>query len=450
MEYSEAITADAAPIGASTASEAAARGLEPRIAEVCGQLNVLSAELSRLVGEAAATGAWQGHGIRSLAQWVQWQTGLTGSNVHQLVALAAARETHPRITECFDDGRLSVDQAAIAVECEPGDDAEFAELATVLTIPQLRSAVRAANPPEPKPKPDDHESVTMGPNRHGMWECTLRLHLDRGAVFEAALAAMRDELFRDGVGDVTWADAAVELANRGLDSTAAARRERFRINVFIDFDPDTGEPTATWSNGARVPDAIRDLLGCDGDVTPITRIGGYPVNVGRTQRIVPDRTRRIVEHRDQKCRVPWCPNSRWLQIHHIIHWTGDHGPTETWNLAALCPRLPPPASPRRVGHHRQRRPPRRTDLHRPPRQHHRPGHPAGQTDRATAPTTPPLPTPRRRTPAERRPPVRPTTPHPPQLGTLTSRLLRRQTCSSRPSSCIRSIVSLREETPSLR
>ncbi len=336
MEHGETATADPASVGCSTATAAAARELEPQIAEVCGQLNVVCAELSRLVGEAAATGAWQGHGIRSLTHWVQWKTGLAGANVRQLVALAAARETHPRIIECFDDGRLSLDQAAIAVECERGDDAEFAELATVLTIPQLRNAVRAANPPEPKPKTDSRESVTMGPNRDGMWECKLRLDLDRGAVFEAALAAMRDELFHEnGGGDVTWADAAVELANRGLDSAAAARRERFRINVFIDFEPD-GQPTATWTNGAKVPDAIRDLLGCDGTVTPITRIGGYPVNVGRTQRIVPDRTRRIVEHRDLKCRVPWCPHSRWLQIHHIIHWTDD-GPTETWNLVALCP-----------------------------------------------------------------------------------------------------------------
>ncbi len=328
-------TASAAATGASADTSAAARDLEPRIAEVCGQLNALCAELVRLVGEAATTGAWQGHGIRSLTQWVQWQTGLAAGNVRQLVALAEARDTHPLITERFAEGLLSLDQAAIAAECEAGDDAEFAELATVLTIPQLRNAVRAANPRDPKPQADQSESVTMGPNRHGMWEGTLRLHPDRGAVFEAALAAMRDELFHEGAVHVTWADAAVELANRGLDSTAAVRRERFRINLFIDFDTD-GQPTATWSNGAKVPDAIRDLLGCDGSVTPITRIGGHPVNVGRTQRIVPDRTRRIVEHRDKKCRVPWCPNSRWLQIHHIIHWTGDDGPTETWNLAALC------------------------------------------------------------------------------------------------------------------
>ena len=334
LEEGRVEASDGAPIGASLATAAAARRLEPRIAEVCGQLNVLFAELVHLVGEVEATGAWHGQGIRSLSQWVQWQTGLAGGNVRELIALAAARDTHPTVTERFDEGRLSLDQAALAVECEPGDDAEFAELATVLTLPQLRNALRAANPPEPKPAAAN-ESVTMGQNRHGQWECKLRLDVDRGAVFEAALAAMRDELFRDGNGDVTWADAAVELANRGLDSAAPARRERFRINLFIDFDTD-GQPTTTWSDGAHVPDTIRDLLGCDATITPITRIGGHPVNVGRAQRIVPDRTRRIVEHRDQKCRVPWCPHKRWLQIHHIIHWTSD-GPTETWNLVALCP-----------------------------------------------------------------------------------------------------------------
>jgi Domain of unknown function (DUF222)/HNH endonuclease len=335
LDETEIDGATVAPVGFSAATATAARRLEPRIAEVCGQLNVLFAELARLVGEVEATGAWHGQGIRSLNHWVQWQTGLAGSNVRELIALAAARATHPKIIERFDDGRLSLDQAARAVECQPGDDTEFAHLATVLTLPQLHNALRAANPPEPKPT-ETNESVTMGPNRHGQWECTLRLDGDRGAVIEAALAAMRDELFRDGTGDVTWADAAVELANRGLDSAATARRERFRINLFIDFNTD-GKPTTTWSDGAKVPDSIRDLLACDATITPITRIGGHPVNVGRAQRIVPDRTRRIVEHRDHKCRVPWCPHKRWLQIHHIIHWTGDDGPTETSNLIALCP-----------------------------------------------------------------------------------------------------------------
>jgi hypothetical protein len=63
---------------------------------------------------------------------------------------------------------------------------------------------------------------------------------------------------------------------------------------------------------------------------------GLPFSVGRTQRIVPERTRRIIERRDQGCRVPGCTNDRFVEIHHIVHWL-EGGPTDTWNLTSLCP-----------------------------------------------------------------------------------------------------------------
>jgi hypothetical protein len=160
------------------------------------------------------------------------------------------------------------------------------------------------------------------------------LHADRGKLVEAALAEARDFLFRCGVENVTWADALVEMARRSLDADGSVgRRERFRINLFI--DPSADLP-ATWSNGVAVPDVIRNLLTCDGTIVPTFVDNGHPIGVGRSLRIVPDRTRRLVEHRDKKCRVPWCHNDRWLEVHHIVHWI-DGGPTETWNLAGLCP-----------------------------------------------------------------------------------------------------------------
>ena len=33
--------------------------------------------------------------------------------------------------------------------------------------------------------------------------------------------------------------------------------------------------------------------------------------------------------------MPWCHNTRRLDLHHIIH-RRDQGPTELWNLCALC------------------------------------------------------------------------------------------------------------------
>ena len=113
----------------------------------------------------------------------------------------------------------------------------------------------------------------------------------------------------------------------------SSRRERFRVNWFID---PTDPIPARFTDGLAVPDWLRDMLLCDGTVSPVFTEDGRPVSVGRTQYQVPDRTRRLVLRRDRKCRVPWCNQTRWLQVHHIIH-DQHHGPTDTWNLAGLCP-----------------------------------------------------------------------------------------------------------------
>ena len=85
-----------------------------------------------------------------------------------------------------------------------------------------------------------------------------------------------------------------------------------------------------------MPHWLRDMLLCDGTVSPVFTESARPVSVGRTQYQVPDRTRRLILQRDRKCRVPWCNQTRWVQVHHIIH-DQHHGPTDTWNLAGLCP-----------------------------------------------------------------------------------------------------------------
>ena len=136
--------------------------------------------------------------------------------------------------------------------------------------------------------------------------------------------------------DVTWVDA--RRATSPNDPSDAehgqSRRERYRVNVFID---PALSAAVTWVNGIAMPDAIARLYTCDGTISPIFVAEGRPVSVGRSQRIVPERTRRIVLHRDKQCRNPLCGATRGLEVHHIVHWT-DGGGTDTWNLIALCRR----------------------------------------------------------------------------------------------------------------
>ena len=140
-------------------------------------------------------------------------------------------------------------------------------------------------------------------------------------------------MFQRGETRVSWSDALVEMANRSLDAAVAPRRDRFRANWFI--DPADPVP-ARWADGLAVPQWLVDLLSCDGTVAPVYTDGARPLSVGTTLQTIPDRTRRHVLFRDGKCRVPWCPQRHWLQVHHIVH-REDKGGHDTWNLAALCP-----------------------------------------------------------------------------------------------------------------
>ncbi len=351
--------------------------LDERIALACGHLNACYADLVELLAEVVATGAWNGFGIRSVEHWIGWRTGLSGSHCRTLSALVAAAETHPRVIEAFAAGELSIDQAGLAIKARPEHDGDIAHHARAMTLSQLRVSVRASIvsgaerdaaterdaepepadtdtepadtesdadsdggepiPPAPAPAsgPGLREYFSLSQDEGGSWRLHGRLDGDHGALLDVALSEARDRLFRDGQRDVTWVDALVDIAERSVDAAPLERRERYRINLFID---PSQSAAVTWINGIAMPDALARLYTCDGVISPVFVNEGRPVSVGRTQRIVPERTRRLVMHRDKQCRNPLCGASRGLEVHHILHWTSDDGPTETWNLIALCRR----------------------------------------------------------------------------------------------------------------
>jgi hypothetical protein len=59
--------------------------------------------------------------------------------------------------------------------------------------------------------------------------------------------------------------------------------------------------------------------------------------VGRKTRTVPAAMRRALQNRDRRCRFPGCDNGRFLDAHHIEHWSRG-GETKLENLVLLCRR----------------------------------------------------------------------------------------------------------------
>jgi hypothetical protein len=319
------------------------------VAEVCGIINAAEARLVAVISKVLDEGLWVGHGILSPEHWVAWQCGVSAGRARQLVTIARRRDELPAHAALLDAGEITVDQAAVVAKYAPAEkDAEIAAQTTQMTVSQLSrilSAYKFSDEPEPDKPVEEHRTMGFGTDDRRWW-LRAEAPLDEGAAIEAALVAARDRLFNDATtpedrNAIDWIDALLLVCERSQREGAAERPDSDRHKVLWHLDcesDDDGETLRLQAHlGSVLPDRLRRYLLCDATVTPVLRIDGVPVSVGRAQHIVPDRTRRLVEHRDGGCRVPGCPNNRGLQVHHIVHWE-DGGPTDTDNLCCLCRR----------------------------------------------------------------------------------------------------------------
>ena len=360
---------------------------EQELASLCGVLNTSYARLVTIVAQALVDESWAIAGVRSPEHWLTMKAGLSPFRAKAIVTVARRSHELPTVMGQFADGQLSFDQVAVVARYAPAHvEASVAEFAVNASVPQLRRSLSqysfdppaepgheqgittrdpwaddtatgdttagdtapatSDNPPaETKPAGDpptwngyalDQDrsgapgELSMSYDQWGRFSLRFSAPADLGALVEAAIKEAKDALFNAGQPQVTLADALVQMARRSIGALDSInRRDSYRTYVHLDTE-------GAWLTGRpRLPQHIADKLTCDGIAQPVWHTQGAPVNVGRAQRIVPTRTRRLVEDRDRGCRFPGCTSTR-TECHHLIHWA-DGGPTNTFNLACLCP-----------------------------------------------------------------------------------------------------------------
>ena len=319
------------------------------VAEVAGALNLANAALTRVVRDAIDHGTWSG---TSPAQWLTYRAGITRTRADQIIAVAGKRHQYPTIIGRFDAGELSLDQVVELVKAPPSADAHLEDWALVATPSRIRRSIKirygaesvsgggsddesnADDDPPARPKPTDVDRVSVGVTDDHRWQIRGEFDLDTGSMINAVLMHAREELWNRGQRQISQADCLREVFERYADGIDSPLR-RDRSKVWLHVDAASGASTA--ATGVRMPDSVRDKVCCDGIIQPVWERDGVPFNLGRAQHIVPERTRRLIVRRDHGCRVPGCDHDRIIEIHHIIHWI-DGGPTDTWNLVALCPK----------------------------------------------------------------------------------------------------------------
>jgi hypothetical protein len=319
-------------------------GVEARVAELMGTINLATAELVGVIAEVVENETWAtAGGIRSPEHWVTWQCGVSPGRAAALVQTARRLNELPATAAVFDSGQLSEDSmAAIARRAPAERDEEIAEHAARMLHSQIERLLRTMPKPDrPEAEPKESE-VTFGIDGD-RWKMRVDLPLDEGALVEKAMTAGRSQVFferhpdatSETRSDVSWVDGlvrAADLALRALGNGKDRPADRHQVLFHIDV----ADGTARLHLGSVVPDAVRRYLACDADVRALIEGNGILAAMSSRMRTVDDRMRAFIEQRDGGCRVPGCTQQRWLHIHHLVHWE-DGGRTESPNLCALCP-----------------------------------------------------------------------------------------------------------------
>jgi hypothetical protein len=147
------------------------------------------------------------------------------------------------------------------------------------------------------------------------------------------------------------ADALVQLADNALASgqLPVLRTVKPHVVVTVPLEDllatsaaggaDPGFGAATTGFGQVLSAARARWLACDAQLTRIVLDpDGLPLDVGRTQRVVPPHIRRAVEQRDKTCVFAGCDAPHWwCDVHHLLHWL-DGGQTSLENSGLLCER----------------------------------------------------------------------------------------------------------------
>ena len=174
--------------------ERTARLADDRFNELMGVLNATTARLVEVVGEFLDAGTWKGPEVRSAAHFVTWRLGVSRARANDLVAMARRRGELPACTAVFASGLITEDAMGVIARHLPAErDAEVAELAQQVTVPQLARILGTL--PKPEPHPDDPEppepddDVRLWRKRNGRLGLSGDISAERGALVQKALEA---------------------------------------------------------------------------------------------------------------------------------------------------------------------------------------------------------------------------------------------------------------------
>ncbi len=331
--------------------------LSAQITELAGHLNAGTYRLLVLLAEFDRRQAWSDGALQSCAHWLNCQCGIDLGAAREKVRVAHALETLPKIADAMARGVLSYSKvrALTRVACPATEEALLmtALYGTASHVEKLvRYYRRAQEAAELSRAARQHltRGLSCYHDEDGSLVLKGRLPAEVGDLLLKALeAAMKDVTPPDVSAEtseprptmsVKRADALGVLAESFLQHGGEAMNggDRHQIVVHVDVETlrESTPGRCELEDGPALPAETARRLGCDASVITIVEDeNGSPLDVGRKTRSIPPAIRRALKSRDRGCRFPGCPNTRYVDGHHIHHWA-QGGETKLSNLVSLC------------------------------------------------------------------------------------------------------------------
>jgi len=328
------------------------RELEAEITELCGHLNAAQHRWLLLIAEFDRRNGWSDGATQSCAHWLNWQCGIDLGAAREKVRVAHAIEKLPRISEAMAQGQLSYSKvrALTRVACPQTENylLHIALHGTAAHVEKLVRGFRRAEEAEALSREARQQAtrkLTYFYGDDGSLILKGRLPAEIGAQLIKALdAAVEGNGVDPDEERPSWgarrADALGQIAEsflkHGMQSLAPAERQQIIVHVDEQTLREGSAGRCEFEDGPAMAVETARRLACDASTVHILEDDqGEPLNVGRKTRVLPPALRRALKSRDKGCRFPGCPNTLYVDAHHIHHWAHG-GETKLSNLVQLC------------------------------------------------------------------------------------------------------------------
>ncbi len=324
--------------------------LDQAIVGLSAHINASTYELLVLIREFEDRAGYLKWGLKDAAEWLSYRCDLSRSAAYEKVRVARALRKLPAISDSFSIGELSYSKVRaltrVAGDHNEQDLLDFALRTTATRVEERCRELRFGTEfsIDVASRAYANRSLRMSRNlERGMMTVTVELPIETGELLEKALDRAREQdtnktpEFVDESWSAQQADAFVNLVNSYL-SGSRQEESNSSDNYLVTIHVDQSALAGGEGRSALPIESVKRLC-CDGHAVVITEDNeGEPLSIGRKSRIVPAAIKRaVLAKHSHCCAFPGCHNRRFLQLHHIEHWSNG-GETSIENLMPQCTR----------------------------------------------------------------------------------------------------------------